>query len=119
MSKATQAFIVDSKVTSVSYNPASLQTLSGNSETVEVLGTVVRVDAGGSGRTGTILQAGREAGQLCIVLNEGGETVDMATEATSNIKGASGSTGWQPGLSYMYVYDVTNSLWSPVGQALS
>lgn len=119
MTKSTASFIVDKRDSSQAYLPASLQTLTGNSETVEVDGVVVRVDAGGSARTGTILQVGREAGQICYVLNEGGEVIDLAAAATSNVSGASGSVGWQNGQAYTYIWDATNSLWAPAGAALS
>jgi len=119
MSKATSAFIIDQKVTTQSFVPVSLQTLSGNDQVIEMSGSVVRVDAGGSARTGAILQKGREAGQLCYILNEGAEVIDLAIEATSNVAGASGSVGFQNGQAYIYVWDVTNSLWVPAGNILS
>lgn len=116
---ATRSFLINKNVTTQNSISASLQTLSGNSQTIEISGQVIRLDAGGSSRTGTILQKGHYSGQFIIVLNEGGETVDTATEATSHIAGAGGATGFQPGLSYMFVWDSVNNLWSSAGNLLS
>ena len=115
---ATASFVVDTHVTTSTGTLSDLVTLAGNDEVISSNPRLIRLDAGGSARTGGILQVG-SAGRECIVINEGGEVVDLAAAATSNVAGASGSVGWQPGQAYHYIWDSTNLLWAPVGQALS
>jgi hypothetical protein len=117
---ASQSFVVDKRVTSQAVAPPSVQTVADN-QVVEVPAgqfVVVRVDAGGGPRSGVILRKG-VAGQVCVVVNEGGELIDVAAAATSNIAGAGGSDGWLPATSYMYVFDAVADNWSVLGNALA
>tara|TARA_Y100001970_G_scaffold293936_1_gene444804 strand:- start:3080 stop:3472 length:393 start_codon:yes stop_codon:yes gene_type:complete len=93
---------------------SSLQTLSGNGETITVLdkGMVIRIDAGGGARTGTILQQGSVDGQIIILVNVGGEKITMAAAGTSNVASGTGCA-IDTGTSYLCVYDSTVGDWFP------
>ena len=95
--------------------PAQLNTLSGNAETITVVGLVVRLDSGGSTRNECILStSGAVAGQIAILLNEGGEPIAFAAAAVSNVFGTLAETKntLAAGTSMIVVYDDTNSRWS-------
>lgn len=94
----------------------SLQTLTGNGETIDTTGFVIAVDPNGA-RTGTILEAGTADGQLILLLNEGGESITFAAAGDSNF--AAGAVALAAGMSVLCVWDATNSKWSPTSQTLS
>ena len=100
--------------------PAQLNTLSASAETITVDGLVVRLDAGGTIRNECILStSGAVAGQIAILLNEGGEAIAFAAAAVSNVFGTAAETlnTLAAGTAMIVVYDDTNSRWvtpSPV-----
>jgi len=98
-----------------------LQTLGGNGETIDTTGFYVPVDAGGTARDGTVLEAGTAAGQLLLLLNKGNRDIDFAIAATSNLAGADGSKNLTltPEKAILCVWDATNSKWSLTSQTLS
>jgi len=89
---------------------SAVQTI-GASGTILTAGRLIaRVDAGGSGRTGVIMQDGTQDGQICIVVNVGGETLTMDSVGTSNV--AAGTGAVIPALSSaLFVYDSTIGAW--------
>ena len=94
----------------------SLQTLTGDDETIDTSGFVIAVDPDGA-RTGTILEAGVADGQLILLLNEGGQSITFAAAGDSNF--AAGAVALAAGGSALCVWDATNSKWSPTSQSLS
>ena len=98
----------------------SLQTLTGNDETITTESLVVRVDPGGGSRTGAILQAGTTVGQIIILVNvaDAAENIDFADQATSNI-GALSSANRTLGRYQAAVLVWTGSLWYLTTQSLS
>ena len=95
---------------------ATVQNLSGNAETILTKGTgpYVEVDAGGSARTGTILEAGTKPGEYRILVNSGGENISFdTTPATANVEGT-GTLGILAAGDDVMVY-WSGSLWVPVG----
>ena len=71
---------------------------------------IARVDAGGTGRTGVIMQAGTQDGQICIVVNVGGETLTMDAAATSNVVSGTGCV-LAAGSAALFVFDSTIGDW--------
>lgn len=99
---------------------SSIQTLSADAQTIQTGTLVARVDAGGSSRTGTKLQAGTEIGQICILVNvsDAAEDIDFADAATSLFAGVSNANrtvGQNVGVMLVW----TGSLWVPTSQSLS
>lgn len=98
-----------------------LQTLGGDSETIDTSGFYIPVDAGGSARDLIVLEAGIADGQLLLLLNKGGENIDFAAAATSNLAGADGAQNLtlSPSKAILCAWDATNSKWSLTSQTLS
>lgn len=74
---------------------------------------IARVDAGGGARTGVIMEAGTEDGQICIVMNTGGETLTMAAAGTSNVTTGTGCV-IGVGAVALFVFDTTIGDWHPL-----
>ncbi len=104
------------QVTGEAASEAALQTLSGNSQTITTAGKLLcRVDPGGAGRSGTILQKGTVDGQLAIVLNvatlgEAGETITVAAHATSFVALGTAAVVAAGG-ALLCVWDATQDRW--------
>jgi len=100
---------------------AALQTLTGNGETVTVGDAdIVPIDAGGSGRTGTILSAPRDSdhGRPIWLENQGGEAIVFdATPGTSNLASAATLDEIDASISVQLVGDSTLGQWVPAGFA--
>lgn len=104
---------------SVESLPSGLTTLGGNGEIIPASGSVVRVDAGGSARTGTIMGNG-QPGQICYVINEGGEKISFnATQATANVNHDGSLIAIPAGKVAGLVWDDTNGLWCVVNEVLT
>ena len=90
----------------------ALQTLSGNDETISTAdkGILIRVDAGGLARTGTILEKGTVDGQMIVLVNVGGETITMAVAGTSFVA-LGNACVIAAGASLFCVYDLTTERW--------
>ena len=94
--------------------PAQLNTLSAGVNTITIDGFVVRLDAGGSARNESIIStSGAVAGQIAILVNEGGEEIAFDAVATSNLFGSAATTtnALAAGAAMLIVYDDTNSRW--------
>ena len=93
---------------------SALQTLSDNGQTITTAGKglLIRVDAGGQARTGTILQKGTVDGQLAVLVNVGGETITFGAAGDSFV--ALGAAAiLVAGASLWCVYDSTAARWYP------
>jgi hypothetical protein len=100
----------------------SVQTLGGDGETISTSRLVALVDPGGSSRTTAALQAGTEAGQICIVVNvaDAAESIDWDDAATSLFAGADASSTNRTLPQNVAVELVwTGTLWVPTSQTLS
>ena len=93
--------------------PAQLNTLTGDAETITVDGLVVRLDGNGARNECILSTSGAVAGQIAILLNEGGEGITFNAAATSNVFGTAAETlnTIAPGCAIIVVYDDTNSRW--------
>ena len=90
----------------------ALQTLSGDNQTIKTVdkGMLVRIDAGGGARSGTILEKGTVDGQLVVLVNVGGEAITMAVAGTSFVALGTGCV-IAAGASLFCVYDTTTDRW--------
>lgn len=115
----SQSAKVRQAIGSVESIPSGLTTLGNDGEIIPAVGTVVRVDAGGSERTGVIMGKG-QPGQLCFVVNEGGEKISFhPTQATANVNHGATDIAISAGKAVGLVWDETNGLWCVVNDALS
>jgi hypothetical protein len=93
----------------------STKTLDGDGDTIEVQPTTgvsgfIAVTPGAA-RTGIIVQAGNLDGQIMVLTNMGaaGQDIDFATDATSNVYGASVTPALEPGKALMLIWDSTSA----------
>jgi len=92
----------------------ALHTMGGNGETIKTNGALIRrVDAGGTARTGVIMELGNTDGQLCIVVNTGGELLTMAAASSSNVTTGTGCK-IATGTGVIFCYDSTIADWHPL-----
>ena len=91
---------------------STLQTLSGDDQTITTAGKglLIRIDAGGTARSGTILEKGTVDGQLAVLVNVGGETITFATAGTSFVMLGTAAV-IAVGASLWCVYDSTTARW--------
>ena len=89
---------------------SALQTIA-NSSTILTSGRLLsRVDASGGARTAVVLEKGTVDGQICIIVNTGGETITFAAEGTSNVAlGTAAVIG--AGAAALCVWDMTTEHW--------
>lgn len=90
------------------------QTLTGNSQTILSHKDSVHVDAGGGSRTGIIIEAGTEDGEVLKVLNisDQAENITFATDATSNVAGGTAIVIGQ-NEKRTFSWDETRERWIP------
>lgn len=89
------------------------QTGAGNDETIKTFGRgVAYYDPAGSSRTGLILEAGRENGQIIRVVNiaDDAETMTFAADATSNVASGTDAVIGQ-NQAMVLVWDAATELW--------
>jgi len=89
-----------------------LQTLAGDDSTITTAskGMLIRIDAGGGARTGTILQKGTVDGQIIVLVNVGEEQITMA-DANTSFVALGASCIIAAGSSLFCVYDATTARW--------
>ena len=97
-------------VTAESIALSPLQTIA-NSTTIRTASRLIaRVDCAGGNRTGVIMAQGSVDGQICIVLNTGGETITMAAAGTSNVATGTACVIGASSVA-LFVYDATIGDW--------
>ncbi len=82
-------------------------TYSGNNGSIPITAAYVKVDAGGSGRSGLRFGGTGTAGQLIVVHNAGGEALTFHNTATTSlVRGVNSSNDTMEALgTYMFVSD--------------
>ena len=89
-------------------------TYSGNDGSIPITAAYVKVDAGGSARSGLRFAGTGDAGQLIVVHNAGGEALTFEPGATSLVRGLNGSNDTMEALgTYMFVSD--GAFWCLIG----
>lgn len=113
--------MADSKTkTAYSLFPINSQTAAGNSETLRTVGYgMVTYDVGGSDRTGVILEAASNNGDVIVVTNiSTTNQLTFATDATSHVAGGTGVI-IAANQAAMFIYNATTLLWYPVPASVS